>query len=82
MIGQWELYNINEVNNMKVELDIDTCYDCPHATNNAQLHDDPFTSGPSDIFWMCKKSGKSYRDWFIIKNAYNKIDPRCPLKQQ
>lgn len=66
---------------MKVSLNIDKCRDCPHASNNAQEHDDAFSSGPAEVWWYCnKKSGGYYNHYRMIIEDPWKIDSRCPLK--
>lgn len=60
---------------MKVELDIQSCRECPHSTNNVREHDDPFTSSPAEVIWYCTKpNGPRY-----IQKA-SQIHERCPLK--
>lgn len=61
---------------MIVSLKIQNCRECPHSTNSAKLHDDPFTSGPSTITWFCQAGKKPSS---VIVDSYE-IDKDCPLK--
>lgn len=60
---------------MKVTLNVDNCRECHYSTNNALEHDCAFTSGPSTIYWWCKKTHNDIEDPWII-------DPSCPFLKQ
>ena len=61
---------------MKIAIDVESCRECPHSTNNAREHDDPFTSGPAHIYWWCEiPDNKGNR--IYIKDSYV-IDKNCP----
>ena len=62
---------------MKISMDVDSCRECPHSTNNRIEHDDPFTSGPSHVYWWCEIPHKG--DRLYIEDSYI-IDPNCPHK--
>lgn len=62
---------------MKVQLEVKNCRECPHSTNSAHLHDDPFTSGPASITWYCRKGKKPSS---IIADEW-KIDKDCPIQK-
>ena len=53
------------------------CRDCPYASNNAQEHDDPFSSTPLNLYWYCNYSKES-RINVNIKDAWE-ISKDCPL---
>ena len=40
-----------------VTVEVRACEDCPHATNSAREHNDPFTSEPYPVRWFCNRSG-------------------------
>jgi len=63
---------------MKVELDIKSCAECPHSSNNQQEHSDPFTSHPLNTYWYCNQ-GVDTRTIVNIKNP-SKIAKDCPLR--
>lgn len=62
---------------LKVKLEVNSCYECPHSSNTAQEHDDPFTSQPASTTWFCNKAKRTYSR-MIIDNPWI-IDPECPL---
>jgi len=62
----------------QVAITIEKCYDCPHATNSAKMHDDPFTSTPLNVYWYCCKENGEMKD---IENPYT-IPEWCPLKEK
>ena len=62
---------------MEIKIEIKSCRDCPHVSNNQQEHDDPFTSHPSTTYWYCNQS-KSARESVDIIDE-NKISENCPL---
>ena len=57
---------------------IESCRECPYASNNAQEHDDPYTSTPSHLYWYCNQGGQDTRAMVRITDAY-KISDDCPL---
>lgn len=62
-----------------IELRISSCARCPHSSNNAQEHNDPFTSSPSVIYWYCNQ-GEHTRDTVNINKPYLEIAKNCPLR--
>ena len=56
---------------------VERCCDCPYASNNAQEHDDPFSSTPLKIIWYCNHS-KGTRLNVYIGDA-QKISEDCPI---
>ena len=58
---------------------IANCRSCPHCSNNAQEHDDPFTSSPRYLYWYCNYDTKTRENVKII-NEYN-IAENCPLEE-
>lgn len=57
-----------------VTSEVTACSNCPHVTNSARLHNDPFTSTPYPIRWYCMKQpdGRSIQDPEVI-------DIYCPF---
>lgn len=43
---------------MIVPIEVTACRDCPHVTNSAREHNDPFTSEPYPTTWYCAKSDR------------------------
>ena len=62
---------------MKISIDVASCRECPHSTNNHREHDDPFTSAPANTYWWCEVPRKG--DRLYIDDPYI-IDPNCPHK--
>lgn len=64
----------------KITLTVSSCYECPHSTNNAREHNDPFTSGPVNIYWYCRHPKRNPSSKWI--DDVNKVDPKCPENQE
>lgn len=60
--------------------EISSCRSCPYSSNNAQEHDDPFTSTPLHIYWYCNQ-GENTRETVYIKDSYE-ISSDCPLNKE
>lgn len=61
------------------KLEVRSCRKCPHSSNNAQEHNDPFTSTPLNIYWYCNQ-GKNTRETVDIIDA-SEIAKNCPLRR-
>lgn len=59
------------------------CRDCPNYTNNAQLHDDPFTSAPADHVDYCKAMPKAHRFMLLESevDVWEEVHKNCPLRE-
>lgn len=60
-----------------IKLEVRSCRECPHSSNNAQEQNDPFRSTPLHIWWYCNQ-GKNTRETVNITDSY-KISKDCPL---
>jgi hypothetical protein len=72
---------------MKVEIEINSCYECPNVSNNCRDHDDPFTSSPAKTIWYCKilENLDPYGSGYFLDNKdihRNIIPSKCPLKNK
>ncbi len=65
---------------MQITMSVPNCRECPHSTNNAREHNDPFTSAPLNVYWWCRHPARPAHNRHI--NDANKIDPNCPAKQE
>ena len=61
-----------------LKMEIKSCRDCIHSSNNYIEHDDPFTSMPSKIYWFCNQ-GKNTKRNVNITNP-DEISKDCPLR--
>ena len=66
---------------MKVTLNIESCRECPHSSNNQQEHSDPFISHPTNTYWYCNQGGNITRNTVNIKDSYE-ISEDCPLENK
>ncbi len=71
---------INIGDDMKMEIEVTGCRDCPYSSNNQQEHDDPFTSTPLHTYWYCNFDLRS-RKRVYIPDSY-KIPENCPYKEK
>lgn len=62
------------------KLEVRNCRECPYSSNNAQEHNDPFSSTPLNIYWYCNYDEDS-RETVDITNSYE-IAKDCPLRKQ
>lgn len=53
------------------------CRECPYSSNNKQEHDDPFSSGPVNIWWYCNATPTSRERVDIVDER--QIAKNCPL---
>ena len=63
---------------VKYTKEVACCRECPCVTNNAREHDDPFTSGPSNVWWFCNFDSISIESVDI--SDVRKIAKNCPLR--
>ena len=63
-----------------VKLEVKSCRECPHASNSAKEHNDPFSSTPLNVYWYCNQ-GTNTRETVNITNSYE-IAKNCPLRKQ
>ncbi len=63
------------MNVVKVKVQVSSCRKCPNGYNNAQLHDDAFTSEPAHIYWRCREMPKGQN---YIDNPWE-VPANCPL---
>ena len=62
---------------VNIKHDVKCCRDCPYSSNNAQEHNDPFSSTPLNIYWYCNHS-KGTRLKVYIGDA-SEISKDCPI---
>jgi len=75
---RWALEQVTTKMEVVIEHDVKRCYDCPYASNNAQEHNDPFSSSPANIYWYCNYTKQS-RESVYIEDAWHRIAKDCPI---
>lgn len=66
---------------VSVTYEVKGCRGCPYSSNNAQEHDDPFSSSPANIVWYCNYNRDS-RERVHIDDGWKMIPENCPVKKQ